>query len=157
MGFFVSKMANHKTDGDSTAQAERWERILPAVTERLFQDDAAHPLSGLPAAQMRLCDLLYMAGRRTMSNIADDLGISVSAVTQVADRLERAGLVERTPDPGGDRRTRFLQLTPHGKMLMDTRAEQRRRRILSALTALQADQRETTLSALETLADGFAP
>ena len=134
-------------------QAAQLARILPAVQRQLFVTDAAHPLAELPMAQMRLCLLLHSEGRRTMSQIGDELEISVSAVTQVADRVEKAGLVERLPDVGGDRRTRFLQLTKHGKSLMDSRAEMRLHRAADALTRLSPEQRRAALEALEALRD----
>ena len=142
----------HSSDGISESQAERLEKLLPIVTARLFEEDAGHPLANLPSAQMRLCILLHQMGKRTMSDIAEELGISVSAVTQVADRLERTGFVERHMDSGGDRRTRFLTLTPQGKALMDARKNQRINRILVALGSLSPNERESTLSALESLA-----
>ena len=134
-------------------QAAQLERVLPAVMRHLFSTDMAQPLAELPLAQMRLCVLLQNEGRRTMSQIGDELAISVSAVTQVADRLERAQLVERLPDVGGDRRTRFLQLTAHGKLLMEARSEARLHRAASALRRLSSEQRRAVLDALEVLRD----
>ena len=45
-----------------------------------------------------------------MSSLGRELGVSLSAITQIADRLERAGLVTRVAK-GGDRRVRRLELT----------------------------------------------
>lgn len=49
-----------------------------------------------------------------MGALGDRLGIDKSYVTAIADGLERAGLVERQPDPA-DRRVRNLVLTEEGR------------------------------------------
>jgi MarR family transcriptional regulator, organic hydroperoxide resistance regulator len=134
-----------------SAQASRLESGLPAVMRSLFWTDPSHPLAELPLGQFRLCILLFREGRRTMSQVGEDLNISVSAVTQMADRLERVGLVERLSDSGGDRRTRYLQLTASGLELMQERSAMRHARAEAALRLLTPEQRETILDALDTL------
>ena len=49
-----------------------------------------------------------------MSALSREFGVSLSAMTRIADRLERARLVKRVAE-GGDRRIRHLQLTPRGE------------------------------------------
>jgi DNA-binding MarR family transcriptional regulator len=132
-------------------QAARLEWLLPALLRRLFTLDPAHPVAELPLAQLRVC-MILQAGPRTMSAIGEELGTTVSAVTQIADRLERAGLVERVPE-GSDRRAKRLQLTPHGADVMRSRRETRIRRAAEALTPLPPATREAVLHALQTLLD----
>jgi DNA-binding MarR family transcriptional regulator len=121
----------------------------------LFAVDPDHPLADLPVAQLRVCGLLFQRGARTMSQVGEELSISLSAVTQLADRLERAGLVARTAEsaPGCDRRTKRLCLTPHGETLMQSRRALRLRRTEQALRRLSGEQRRAVLDALETLLD----
>ena len=54
------------------------------------------PVAELPLAQLRLCSVLAR-GPRPMSEISREIGTSLSAVTQIADRLERAELIKRVP------------------------------------------------------------
>jgi DNA-binding MarR family transcriptional regulator len=68
---------------------------------------------GLPAAQARLLCMLA-AGPRRMSELAGLLGIEKAALTGLADRAERRGLVARTAVPG-DRRAVSVALTPEGR------------------------------------------
>jgi MarR family transcriptional regulator, organic hydroperoxide resistance regulator len=138
-------------EDEIAAQAARLEATLPAILRQLFWGNPSHPLSELPLGQFRLCILLYREGRRTMSQVGDSLGISVSAVTQMADRLERAGLVERVAEPGGDRRTRYLQLTRNGFATMEERNTLRVERASAALRSLTPEQRQSILDAMETL------
>src|SRR5207244_9136663 len=93
-------------------QAAQLESLLPRLMRTLFTLEAEHPVTELPLAQLRVCSILY-TGPRTLSALGDELAISVSAVTQIADRLERAGLVERVAAPD-DRRMKHLRLTSRG-------------------------------------------
>ena len=50
----------------------------------------------LPLAQLRVCGVLC-DGPRPMSAVSRELGVSLSAMTQIADRLERAGSSNASP------------------------------------------------------------
>lgn len=130
-------------------QAVQLESLLPTVMRRLFTLQPEHPVSDLPLAQLRVC-IILQAGARPMSVISEELGISISATTQIADRLERAGLVERVSEPD-DRRMKNLRLTPQGKELMRLRREVRVKRAQDALEGLAPEVRETLLKMLNAL------
>jgi DNA-binding MarR family transcriptional regulator len=66
----------------------------------------------LPAAQARLLCVLA-GGPRGMSELAGLLGIEKAALTGLADRAERRGLIARIAVPG-DRRALSVALTPGG-------------------------------------------
>ncbi|MCU1459778.1 MAG: MarR family transcriptional regulator [Actinomycetia bacterium] len=53
-------------------------------------------------------------GRRRMQDLADGVLFSPSGLTRLVDRMERAGLVTRTPYPG-DRRGAYAVLTDAGR------------------------------------------
>ena len=84
---------------------------LSALTQSVFTRTAER--HGLPAAQARLLCMLA-AGPRRMSELAELLGIEKAALTGLADRAERRGLVARTAVPG-DRRAVSVALTPQGR------------------------------------------
>ncbi len=107
------------------------------------------PAAELPLAQLRVCGILH-GGPRRMSALGRELGVSLSAMTQIADRLERARLVRRVAE-GTDRRIRCLRLTPRGERIMRLREEARLRRIVAALAHLSAEERTEVLAALEKL------
>ena len=145
--------AGHTAADTVSERAQYAERLLPEIARRLFTLDPAHPLADLPNAQLKICSLL-LGGPRTMSQISEELSISVSAVTQIADRLEKADLVERQPvnKAGcGDRRARYLALTPHGARLMESRRQERAERVASALANLSKPDQERVVGALEML------
>ena len=84
---------------------------LSGMTQAAFTRTAER--HGLPAAQARLLCMLA-AGPRRMSELAGLLGIEKAALTGLADRAERRGLVARTAVPG-DRRAVSVALTPEGR------------------------------------------
>jgi DNA-binding MarR family transcriptional regulator len=112
------------------------------------------PAADLPVAQLRVCDMLHR-GPRSMSAISRELGVSLSATTQLADRLERARLVRRVPE-GSDRRVRCLELTPHGAKIMRCREETRLDRASAVLEHLPAQTRLEVLAALDMLVGAAA-
>lgn len=116
---------------------------------QLFALEAGDPTSQLSVAQLRVCAAL-LAGPQAMSAISRELGISLSAVTQIAGRLERAGLARRVPDED-DRRVRLLQLTPRGARAMQLRNERRIARVREVIAPLSAATRAEVLRALQTL------
>jgi DNA-binding MarR family transcriptional regulator len=131
-------------------QARTIASLLFAVMRRFTAADH-DPVEDLPLGQLRVCGILH-GGPRPMSALSRDLGVSLSALTQIADRLERAGLVQRVAE-GRDRRVRSLRLTPRGEKIMRRREEVRTERIAAALATLPTRKRKEVLSAVETLLD----
>lgn len=143
-------MTNHPIEHRTVEdQAAELESLLPALMRRLLTLDPSHPVSELPLTQLRVC-IVLQSGARPMSEVSEELGISVSAATQVADRLERAGLVERVAEPE-DRRLRMLRLTERGSSMMRSRRELRVRRALDALNLLSAETREDLIRTVNAL------
>lgn len=132
-------------------QAAELEELLPQVMRSLFALDPDHPLAEMPLAQIRVCTLL-LGGPCTCSALADMLRISPSAVSQLADRLERAGMVERVHEQE-DRRVKHLRLTRTGENLMLSRRRIRREHAAAALSRLTPQARNTVLDALRFLLD----
>ncbi|TQM82845.1 DNA-binding MarR family transcriptional regulator [Saccharothrix saharensis] len=59
---------------------------------------------GVTAVDQRALALIAGKGPLTAGELAKEINLTPGAVTGVADRLERAGLVRREPDPGDRRR-----------------------------------------------------
>ena len=74
------------------------------------------------AERMALMTLSIAADRgeaMTMSELGSWIGLSRAAVTALADRFERAGVIVRLPD-STDRRRTILEITSHGVNLVNT-------------------------------------
>jgi DNA-binding MarR family transcriptional regulator len=135
--------------GDSLVveQARTLDSTLMAVARQVLVDDDA--AAELPLRQFRVCMALY-DGPRSMSHLSRDLRFSLSAMTQIADRLERAGMVTRWFE-GTDRRVRRLRLTPRARRMLRLREEDRIRRIAAMLSRMPESARDSALQALQTL------
>src|SRR5688500_177457 len=59
---------------------------------------------GVTAVDQRALALIAGKGPLSAGELAKEITLTPGAVTGVADRLERAGLVRREPDPGDRRR-----------------------------------------------------
>lgn len=138
---------------DTLGQAEAVAALLLGLARQLFRLDG-NPAAELPLAQVRVCGLLY-DGPQSMSALARELGVSLSAMTQIADRLERARLVKREAH-GSDRRVRWLQLTPRGEKMMRVGEDARVQRVSAVLEQLSAKERRQVLGTLESLMSACA-
>jgi DNA-binding MarR family transcriptional regulator len=84
-------------------------------------------------ATLRRSGELYML---SPTHLYETVMISSGGMTNRLDRLERAGLVERRPDPN-DRRGKLIALTDAGKHVIDQTIDRHvanEERILSVLT-----------------------
>jgi DNA-binding MarR family transcriptional regulator len=80
-------------------------------------------------------------GARTHGSLSRELMVSTGAMTNRLDKMERTGLVARSPDPS-DRRGVLLELTDEGRRRLDdyiALAGRRERELLSA--ALDDDEK----------------
>lgn len=66
-------------------------------------------------------------------------GISQPSMTQLIQRLERAGLVARLPDPD-DRRAALIGMTSDGRALLDERRQRRRDRLATLMATLTPEE-----------------
>ncbi len=93
---------------------------------------------------------LYHQGRCSRSDLSDELGITLPAASQAIDRLVNMGFIGRSEDPD-DRRSKQLVLTDKGRQLMSDAIEARSLWIEGLTTALDAEEREQIISALNLL------
>jgi DNA-binding MarR family transcriptional regulator len=142
--------SNRRDFSETAEQAREMISLLPAVARKIFRldDDLT---TELPLAQLRVCSML-MEGPRSMSILSREMGVSLSAMTQIADRLERSRLVKRVSE-GTDRRVRCLQLTSHGEHLMHRRDDERVQSAAAVLEQLSPDARNEVLESLKILRD----
>lgn len=99
---------------------------------------------------LRVLELIGPPYRMSPTELADILLRSSGGVTQILDRLERAGLVARAPDPD-DRRKVVVELTPEGLQLADeanaTYATERER-LLEGLSPDDIEQLDAAVTRL---------
>ncbi len=133
------------------------ERMLLDVVKALYaQDTQVAGLLDLPVAQLRVLNVLgrdLPAHRPTMGELAESLGVALSTATQIVERIEKRGLVQRAHGDPDDRRVVRLTLTAQGRELVENRRRLRRARLARALAALDTSQQTALGQALSPLAD----
>jgi len=137
-------------DDEIVASAKRVEAIFPRIARRLFALAVNHPAAELPVAQLRMCSHLLSAGTSSVTDVAEEIGVSLSAATQIADRLEKLGFVQRNCDLR-DRRVKLLTLTQEGHSMMVERCKQRVHRVAQILATLEPSDRSKIIDSLNIL------
>lgn len=85
---------------------------------------------------------IHERGRMTVSVLAEEIGVSLSAVTALMDRLVKSGYVTRSRDEG-DRRLVWLEVTPQGEEVLKAclaRCKQVMERYLGQLSGEDLEQ-----------------
>jgi DNA-binding MarR family transcriptional regulator len=88
---------------------------------------------------------LEQDGPRRLSSLAADEGVAQPSMTQLVQRLERQGLVERRRD-AGDRRIVWVVITEAGRRLLADRRDSRAGELARLLATLPPED-EATLGA----------
>ena len=98
------------------------DELIIQLTRRLYVQVARQAPNELTQSQFVLGKLLKKHGEMTVSELAESLGVSLSAVTVTADKLCRAGIMRRERDQQ-DRRVVWLALTENGYRVVSSALE----------------------------------
>ena len=109
----------------------------------------------LTMPQLKALVCVAQSGDATSGQIARGLGVSLSTVTGIVDRLSEQGLVTRREDPE-DRRITRVQATPSGRDLVTRLLRYRDERLTSLLGSLSPDELATVERAFAYLASAAA-
>jgi DNA-binding MarR family transcriptional regulator len=92
----------------------------------------------LSASATLVLNRLNREGPMRLTALAEAEGASQSGMTQLVQRMERQGLLERWSDPD-DGRASLVIIGEAGRRMWDTRADQRRKRIAELLDAVSPE------------------
>lgn len=109
-----------------------------AIADRVNERTAEVVAHG-PSAPAVLTTLRFTPGL-SMERLAATVGLTSPGAVQLCNRLEAAGLVERSA--GGDRRRRHPQLTPAGRRMAERLLSARRGVVEAAMSGMPAADRE---------------
>lgn len=101
---------------------EQWPlgRLLSAAARSVERDwDERLRAIGLPHAALIAVDILIRTGPTGADTIARTARVQPQTMSRTLERMERDGLVERTPHPD-DRRRRLVTVTEHGRRAWET-------------------------------------
>ena len=138
-------------------ESERLTRSLAILRHALLRDgflDAIRAMDDheLSVAQMATLMLLDAEGSSTVSDLANDLGRSLSATSRLLDQLVRRDLVSRQEDPR-DRRVKRVALAEQGQALIGQVQRRRAEAQLSVMAVLSEAERVDVMRAMELLAE----
>ncbi|MBU8792294.1 MarR family transcriptional regulator [Oceanobacillus caeni] len=85
------------------------------LAELIKKDISSH---GMRTSDFTVLEALYHKGKQTIKQITQSVLINTGSITYVIDKLEKKGLLERTPCKD-DRRVVYIQLTDQGIKLME--------------------------------------
>ena len=129
----MSKVAEERVESTSVDFGQALGALL-----RTYLDGARDVVSELPGGPRGFQVMSIAAGSSctNQASIAESLGLDRTVMTYLVDDLEKAGLVERRPDPA-DRRARQVLLTKQGRKAFDAasrRIEAVERAVLGGLS-----------------------
>ncbi|MFJ4026758.1 MarR family winged helix-turn-helix transcriptional regulator [Paenarthrobacter sp. NPDC089989] len=108
------------------------------------------PEGELTAAQLSLLSMISDGGLR-VGDIAKNLGIKVPSATEQIIKLERAGLVNRQPDPHDSRAVQVIT-TQAGLAAVESANHRRNAMVAELLQGLNPDEIEQLAAALPVIA-----
>lgn len=111
--------------------------------------------STLTMAQLKVLMLLSVVGEQRMSDLAGQLGVSLSTTSGLVERLVDAGFVQRRED-AADRRQVLISPTPTGTAFMDRFQELGAGQLRELMARLSADELTLVRRAIEVLLEAAA-
>jgi len=104
--------ATHPRHFQTTAMVERLDELFSTLRSKKISMSTYQAILKLSLATRTERSSL------PLSQLADKIGITTTAITTVADGLEKMGLAKRRQDPN-DRRSILISLTPKGVAFAD--------------------------------------
>jgi DNA-binding MarR family transcriptional regulator len=139
---------------DAAASAAQVLRVIPRTMRHIRNELRTFAKSELTVPQFRI--LIHLSEHETLNNrqLAEIHGVSVAAMSRMADGLVRRGLVERSTSPT-DRRQISLRLTAPGRVMLDRIQAGVRNGLAQRLTQLETQPRHELTSGLRILEEIF--
>jgi DNA-binding MarR family transcriptional regulator len=91
------------------------DQMRDSATRAVMLHQAIAERFGLNSTDLKCLDLARNERQLTAGRLAELTGMSTSAITTVLDRLERAGVIERTADPADRRKVIVTPTHRHEK------------------------------------------
>lgn len=135
---------------------EELDRAMRTSSRIFLRPSANVEMRSLPASHLRLLQVIGRLPDSKMVDVAKALDVQLPAVSQMVDKMVKAGHVVRIQDPL-DRRISRLRLTAEMEELLSDAASARLARVAKAAEALTQEEVETLTMLLDRLSNQLAP
>lgn len=107
---------------------------------------------GLSMTQFSTLMTLHKQGPCAISEIAEELGVSSAAASQMVDRMVNDGIILRSEDPN-DRRVKLISLSERGGQLLRENYDARRKWLGELIESLSDAEKQQVHQVFEILAN----
>lgn len=122
----------------------RCHRALSQIAEHSIEE------AGLCLTDFAALEALLHIGPLTITEIQNKVPLASGSMTAAVDRLEMKGLVIRTAAPG-DRRAKILELTPAGRLVVETAFRRHAAELEAAMAVLNPGEKRQLHALLKKL------
>ncbi len=134
---------------DATMQA------IHQIARSVYALSSSHPtLAERTPAQIRALGFLSRTRTQTVGELAEAMGVTISTASGLVDKLVDEQLAERSTNPD-DRRQVLIRLAPAAAEMQTELRAIRRRQVLTAVDALEPNQRDCFLESIQAIADAL--
>ena len=136
--------------GRAAFRLVRSSHLFAAVVREVLETGALREACSLPLTvpQFLLLKLMSLDGEHHVGEAAGFLGVSAAAGTKNIDKLERLGLVVRSPS-AGDRRATVLSVSAKGRRLVERYEEVKAQRLEAVFADLEDGEMNELSRSLE--------
>ncbi|GAB2555862.1 MarR family 2-MHQ and catechol resistance regulon transcriptional repressor [Gracilibacillus alcaliphilus] len=126
--------------------------VVLSKAYRSVADQVAKDISsyGLNTTDFGVLELLYHQGDHTLQKIGEKILLASGSITYVVDKLEKKGLIKRTPCPT-DRRITYASITAEGEQLLNDIFPQHWRQIEAIMGGLEEEEKLAAIQLLKKL------
>jgi DNA-binding MarR family transcriptional regulator len=119
----------------------RLSHIFSSVVREILEAKLLAETSTLPltVSQFHILKLMTLNGHHQAGELAEFLGVSAPAATKNIDKLERFGLIVRSPSPD-DRRATILSASQKGRRLVEKYEELKATRLYPILEQFDSEE-----------------
>lgn len=110
------------------------------------------PTDGTSVPRLRLLATLLEQGPKSMRSLTQALNVSAQNISVMVDGLEAQGLAQRRDDPG-DRRVVLVELTTHGRSVVEEGMAAHQSAAAALFRSLSADEQAAFAAILDKLID----
>lgn len=137
---------------------DRGKKVLNELLVQLFNDILqieektlkTGPLSDISVTELHTIEAIGMYSERTMSEVAQDLKITVGTLTSAVNKLIKKGYVERCRTEK-DRRVVMIYATKKGKLAYRLHQKFHNDMIIQTIRGVNKEEEEVLISSLERL------